>query len=99
MFLTGPFAVVPAIPFITVLVCAVIFCMPYMLTRIPMYIDVSATTYIIQIIAGIAVTAGVIAGVVITKIKKKAKEKLNIDFDKKEVEEDIVVFDEEKTEE
>ena len=71
----------------------------FMLPMIPMYIDVSATTYIIQIIAGIAVTAGVVAGVVITKIKKRAKEKLNIDFDKKEVEEDIVVFDEEKTEE
>ncbi len=59
----------------------------------PAYIDVSATTYIIQIIAGVAVAAGVTAGVVISKLKKKAKEKLNIDFDKKEVEEDVVVFD------
>lgn len=65
----------------------------YMVT--PFYIDVSATTYIVQIIAGVAVAAGVTAGVVISKIKKKAKEKLNIDFDKKEVEEDVVVFDEE----
>lgn len=58
------------------------------------YIDVSATTYIIQIIAGIAVAAGVAAGVIISKIKKKAKEKLNIDFDKKEKEEDIVIYNE-----
>ncbi len=57
------------------------------------YIDVSATTYIIQIVASIAVAAGVTAGVVISKIKKKAKEKLNIDLDKKEQEEDVVIYD------
>lgn len=57
------------------------------------YIDVSATTYIIQIVAGIAVAAGAVIGVVISKIKKKAKEKFNIDLEKKETEEDIVVYD------
>ena len=55
------------------------------------YIDVSATTYIIQIVAGIVVAAGAVIGVVISKIKKKAKEKFNIDLEKKETEEDIVV--------
>lgn len=57
------------------------------------YIDVSATTYIIQIIAGVAVAVGVTAGVVISKIKKQAKEKLNIDLEKKEKEEDLVIYD------
>lgn len=57
------------------------------------YIDVSATTYIIQIVAGIVVAAGAVLGVVISKIKKKAKEKFNIDLEKKETEEDIVVYD------
>ena len=57
------------------------------------YIDVSATTYIIQIVAGIVVAAGAVIGVVISKIKKKAKEKFNIDLEKKETEEDIVVYD------
>ena len=58
------------------------------------YIDVSATTYIIQIVAGVVVAVGAVAGVVISKIKKKAKEKFNIDLEKKETEEDIVVYDE-----
>lgn len=57
------------------------------------YIDVSATTYIIQIVAGIVVAAGAVLGVVISKVKKKAKEKFNIDLEKKETEEDIVVYD------
>lgn len=57
------------------------------------YIDVSATTYVIQIVAGIIVTAGAVIGVVISKIKKKAKEKFNIDLEKKETEADIVIYD------
>ena len=57
------------------------------------YIDVSATTYIVQIIAGAVVVLGTIAGVAISTIKKKAKEKLNIDLDKKEQEEDVIVYD------
>ena len=50
------------------------------------YIDVSATTYVIQIVAGIIVAAGAAAGVIISKVKKKAKEKFNIDLEKKEKE-------------
>ena len=57
------------------------------------YIDVSATTYIVQIVAGIVVVLGTVAGVVISSIKKKAKEKLGIDLDKKEQEDDLVVYD------
>lgn len=62
-------------------------------TRAYAYIDVSATTYIIQIIAGVAVAVGAAAGVLISRLKKKAKEKLNIDLDKKEKEEDIEIYD------
>ena len=44
------------------------------------YIDVSATSYIIQIVAGIVVAVGAVIGVVISKVKKKAKD-------------DVVVYD------
>ncbi|WP_432651427.1 hypothetical protein [Huintestinicola sp.] len=60
------------------------------------YIDVTATTYIIQIAAGAVVALGAVIGVVVSKIKKKAKEKFNIDLDKKEKEEDVVVYSEDK---
>lgn len=63
------------------------------MTAYASYIDVSATTYIIQIVAGVAVAAGAVIGVVISRIKKKAKEKFNIDLEKKETEEDVVIYD------
>jgi len=53
------------------------------------YIDVSATSYIIQIVAGIVVAVGA----VISKVKKKAKDKFGIDLDHKEQEDDVVVYD------
>ena len=57
------------------------------------YIDPSAITYLIQIGVGALVTIGAVIGIVISKIKKKAKEKLTIDFDKnKTVEEDVVEY-------
>ncbi len=57
------------------------------------YIDPSVTTYAIQAIAGVVIAVGAVAGIIWTKMKKKAKEKLNIDLDgKKEVEEDIVAY-------
>lgn len=59
------------------------------------YIDVSATTYIVQIVAGAVVVLGTVAGVAISYVKKKAKEKLGIDLEKKEQEEELVVYDEE----
>ena len=57
------------------------------------YIDVSATSYIIQIVAGIVVAVGAVIGVVISKVKKKAKDKFGIDLDHKEQEDDVVVYD------
>lgn len=59
------------------------------------YIDPSVTTYAIQAIAGVVIAVGAVAGIVWTKMKKKAKEKLNIDLEgKKEVEEDVVAYTE-----
>ncbi|MBE6846132.1 MAG: hypothetical protein E7508_10625 [Ruminococcus sp.] len=57
------------------------------------YIDVSATTYLIQIGAGVIIAVSTVIGILITKMKKKAKEKLNIEFEKKEIEEEVVVYD------
>lgn len=57
------------------------------------YIDVSATTYLLQIIAGVIIAVSTVIGIVITKMKKKAKEKFNIDLEKKEMEEELVVYD------
>ena len=57
------------------------------------YIDVSATTYLIQITAGAIIAASTVIGIVITKIKRKAKEKFNIDLEKKEKEEELIVYD------
>ena len=58
------------------------------------YVDISATTYIVQIIAGLVVIVGTFIGVGISMFKKKMKEKFNVDLEKKEREEDIVVYDE-----
>ena len=58
------------------------------------YIDPSVMTYTIQVVAGIVVAAGAVIGIVWTRIKKKAKEKLNIDLEgKKEAEGDVVEYD------
>ncbi len=59
------------------------------------YIDVSATTYLIQIGAGVIIAVSTVIGILITKMKRKAKEKFNIDLDKKEKEEELVVYDSE----
>ena len=47
------------------------------------YIDPSVTTYAIQAIAGVIIAVGAVAGIIWTKMKKKAKEKLNIDLEGK----------------
>lgn len=59
------------------------------------YIDPSVMTYMIQVIAGIVVAIGAIAGVYFRKAKKKFNEKLGIDENKnKEVESDeILVYE------
>lgn len=59
------------------------------------YIDPSVMTYMIQVIAGIAVAVGAVAGVFFRKAKKKVNEKLGIDENKnKEVESDDILIDE-----
>lgn len=62
-----------------------------------LYIDPSAMTYTIQIVAGVVVAAGAVVGVLWRRAKKKVQDKLGIDENAgKEVEDDIVEFEEEK---
>ena len=61
------------------------------------YIDPSATTYLIQAIAGVVIAVGSVAIIFWRRAKKKLKDKVGIDFDKnKETEEAVVAV---KTEE
>ncbi len=61
------------------------------------YIDPSVMTFAVQVIAGVAVAVGAVAGVLWRKAKKKVQDKLGIDENaNKEVEDDIVEFEEEK---
>lgn len=54
------------------------------------YIDPSVMTYTIQVVAGVAVAAGAVVGVLWRRAKKKVQDKLGIDENaKKEVEDDI----------
>lgn len=60
------------------------------------YIDPSVMTYTIQVVAGIVVAVGAMIGIVWTRIKKKTKEKFNIDLEgKKEAEGDVEEYDDE----
>lgn len=62
-----------------------------------LYIDPSVMTYTIQIVAGVVVAAGAVVGVLWRRAKKKVQDKLGIDENaNKEVEDDIVEFEEEK---
>ncbi len=72
-------------------------CMMLMLTLpVSAYIDPSVMTYTVQVVAGVAVVIGTVAGVLWRRAKKKVQDKLGIDENaKKEVEEDIT-FDEEE---
>ena len=55
------------------------------------YIDPSATTYMIQAIAGIVIAVGSVVIIFWRRTKKKLKDKVGIDFDKnKETEEEVV---------
>ncbi len=59
------------------------------------YLDPSVMTYTIQVVAGVVVAVGAVIGVYWRKAKKKVQEKLGIDENsKKEVEEDVVEFEE-----
>lgn len=64
-------------------------------TSVSAYLDPSVMTYAIQIVAGIVVAAGAVIGIWWRRAKKKVQDKLGIDENaKKEVEDDIVEFDE-----
>ncbi len=59
------------------------------------YIDPSVMTFAVQVVAGVAIAVGAVAGVLWRRAKKKVQEKLGIDENAgKEVEEDIVEIDE-----
>lgn len=61
------------------------------------YLDPSVMTYTIQVVAGILVAMGAVAGMAWRRTKKKIQDKLGIDKNaKKEVEDDIVEFTDEK---
>ncbi len=58
------------------------------------YLDPSVMTQLIQAIAGIVIAVGAVVGVYFYKIKKKVTKAMNLDEnDKKEVEDELVVFD------
>ena len=60
------------------------------------YIDPSVMTYMIQVVAGIAVAVGAVVGIYFRKAKKKVSEKLGIDENQnKEVESDDFIEEEE----
>ena len=55
------------------------------------YIDPSAATYMIQVIAGIVIAVGSVGIIFWRRAKKRLKDKVGIDFDKnKETEEAVV---------
>ncbi len=61
------------------------------------YIDPSATTYLIQAIAGIVIAVGSVGIIFWRRAKKKLKDKVGIDFDKnKETEESVVAVNAEE---
>ena len=58
------------------------------------YIDPSVMTYMIQVVAGIAVAVGAVAGIYMRKIKRELSQKLGIDENRnKEVESDDIFVD------
>lgn len=60
------------------------------------YIDPSVATYTVQVVAGVLVAVGAVAGILWRKAKKKVQNKLGIDENaKKDVEEDIVEVEDE----
>ena len=63
------------------------------------YIDPSVMNYAIQAVAGVVIAVGAAAGIYWRKAKKKVSDKLGLEEKtNKEVEEDIVVTDEQETE-
>lgn len=61
------------------------------------YLDPSVMTYTIQVVAGVLIAVGSVVAIFWRKTKKKVQNKLGIDENaKKEVEEDVVEFTDEK---
>ena len=57
------------------------------------YIDPSVATYAVQVVAGLAVAVGAVAGVYLRKLRRKFYKKMGIDENaNKEVEPDIEVY-------
>ena len=58
------------------------------------YIDPSVMTYMIQVVAGLVVAVGAVAGVLFRRAKRKIAEKFGIDENRnKEVESDEIITD------
>ena len=65
--------------------------------NIMLYIDPSVTTYLIQVVAGVAIAVGAGLAIYFRRAKKKMNEKLGIDENRnKEVESDEIVFKDEE---
>ena len=68
-----------------------------MSSNVSAYLDPSVMTYTIQVVAGILVAVGAVVGIAWRRAKKKIQDKLGIDENaKKEIEDDIVEFTDEK---
>ena len=78
--------------------CYFIVCVSLMLSiNASAYLDPSVMTYTIQAVAGVLVAVGAVVGIYWRKAKKKVQDKLGIDENaKKEVEEDVIEFTDEK---
>lgn len=77
---------------VLLIVAAVMLCFPMTASA---YIDPSVMSYTVQAIAGVAIACGVVFGVVWRRVKRGAKQALNIDENAgKEVEEELSVKDE-----
>lgn len=58
-----------------------------------LYVDPSAVTYIIQLVAGVVIAIGAGIGIYWRKAKKKVRDKLGVE-DNKEIESDDIIFNE-----
>ena len=64
-----------------------------MMTNASAYLDPSVMTYTIQVVAGVVVAVGAVAGIMWRKAKRKIQSKMGIDENaKKEVEADVIEF-------
>lgn len=61
------------------------------------YIDPSVMTYVIQIVAGVVVAVGAVAGIYFRQLKRKVDKTFGIDENRnKEVESDEILVDDQK---